>query len=142
MEVLIDGQPARPGDMGDIALTCTTNRVMPLIRYRVGDRGRLSPDPCSCGLPHPVLCDIQGRVGDVLLTAAGGRVHGTAVLGGLLKKVHAKGPSTAIGQILFEQHDSRTWTVLVQPGPGFGDEVWQTLRAVCAPSSGSSVRWS
>lgn len=123
VEVLIDGQPARPGDMGDIALTCTTNRVMPLIRYRVGDRGRLSPDPCSCGLPHPVLCDIQGRVGDVLLTAAGGRVHGTAVLGGLLKKVHAKGPSTAIGQILFEQHDSRTWTVLVQPGPGFGDGV-------------------
>lgn len=59
----------------------------------------------------------------MLLTAAGGRVHGTAVLGGLLKKVHAKGPSTAIGQILFEQHDSRTWTVLVQPGPGFGDGV-------------------
>jgi phenylacetate-coenzyme A ligase PaaK-like adenylate-forming protein len=132
VEILIDGQPAGPGDMGDIVLTCTTNSAMPLIRYRVGDRGRLSPDPCSCGRPHPVLCDIQGRVGDVLLTAAGGRVHGTAALGGLLKKVHARGPKMAIGQVLFEQHDHRTWTVLVQPGPGFG--------AAVAADLASSVR--
>jgi phenylacetate-CoA ligase len=123
VEIVNDGQPACLGDMGDIVLTCTTNRAMPLVRYQVGDRGRLSPDPCSCGRPHPVLCDIQGRVGDVLLTATGGRVHGTAVLGGLLKKIHAEAPRTAIGQVLFEQHDPKTWTVLVQPGPGYGDAV-------------------
>lgn len=52
VEILRNGKPARPGEAGDIVLTCTTNRVMPLIRYRVGDRGRLSPDPCRCGRPH------------------------------------------------------------------------------------------
>lgn len=123
VEIMNDGVPADPGEMGEIILTCTTNRVMPLVRYRIGDRGRLSPHPCRCGLPHPVISGIEGRVSDVLLTATGARVHGTAVLGGLLKHVHAKAPATAIRQVLFEQHDQQTWTVLVQPGVGFGDAV-------------------
>lgn len=127
VEILNDGEPAEPGEMGEIVLTCTTNRAMPLIRYRVGDRGRLMPDPCSCGRPHPVLSGIEGRTGDVLVTASGVQVHGTAALGGLLKKVHAKAPAGAIRQVLFEQQDPRTWTVLVQPGPGFGDLVVAAL---------------
>ena len=48
-------------------------------------------------------------------------MHGTA-LGDLLKSVIAKSP-TAVGRVLFEQHDRRTWTVLVQPGPDYGDVV-------------------
>lgn len=127
VEILNDGEPAAPGEMGEIVLTCTTNRTMPLIRYRVGDRGRLVADPCSCGRPHPVLSGIEGRTGDVLLTATGVQIHGTAALGGLLKKVHAKAPADSIRQVLFEQHDPRTWTVLVQPGPAFGDLVGAAL---------------
>jgi len=126
VEILRDGEPVEPGETGDIILTCTTNRVMPLVRYRVGDRGRLCPEPCSCGRPHPVIAGIEGRIGDVLLTAAGGRVHGAA-LGDLLKKTIAKSPPAAIGRVLFEQHDSRTWTVLVQPGPAFTDGITDLL---------------
>lgn len=118
LEVLRDGQPAPPGEAGDIVMTCTTNRVMPLIRYRVGDRGRLSPEVCSCGRPHPVIAGIEGRIGDVLLSASGVRVHGAA-LGDLLKQVIAESPPAAVGRVLFEQHDPRTWTVLVQPGRDF-----------------------
>jgi hypothetical protein len=121
VEILRNGEPVEPGEAGDIVLTCTTNRVMPLIRYRVGDRGRLSPDPCRCGRPHPVLARVEGRIGDVLLTVTGGRVHGTA-LGDLVKRISAESP-TAIGRVLFEQHDVRTWIVPVQPGPGFGDGI-------------------
>jgi phenylacetate-CoA ligase len=127
VEILQDGEPVRPGDIGDIVLTCTTNRTMPLIRYRVGDRGRLLPDPCSCGRPHPVLHGIEGRSGDLLLTSSGTQVHGTAALGGVLKKVHAKTPAESIQQVLFEQHDLRTWTILVQPGPGFDDHASAAL---------------
>ena len=126
VEILRDGEPVEPGETGDIILTCTTNRVMPLVRYRVGDRGRLSPEPCRCGRPHPVLAGIEGRIGDILLTAAGGRVHGAA-LADLLKKIIAKSPPAAIGRVLFEQHDARTWTVLVQPGPAFSDRITSLL---------------
>jgi phenylacetate-CoA ligase len=127
VEILKDGEPVPAGEMGDIVLTCTTNRTMPLIRYRVGDRGRLLPDPCLCGRPHPVLGGIEGRSGDVLLTSSGTQVHGTAALGGVLKKVHAKTPPESIRQVLFEQHDLRSWVVLVQPGPGFDDHAASVL---------------
>jgi phenylacetate-CoA ligase len=123
VEILKDGEPVAPGEVGEIVLTCTTNRVMPLIRYQVGDRGGLSPDPCSCGRPHPVLYGIEGRVGDVLLTATGTPIHGTPALGSVLKKIVATVPATAMGRVLFEQHDQRTWTVLVQKGPGFDENV-------------------
>jgi phenylacetate-CoA ligase len=120
VEILEKGKPVVPGEVGDIILTCTTNRVMPLVRYRVGDRGRLSPEPCACGRPHPVIAGIEGRIADMLFTAAGGRTHG-ALLGGLLKRAIATAPPTAMRHVLFDQHDLRTWTVLVQPGAGFGD---------------------
>lgn len=122
VEILRDDQPVPLGEIGDIALTCTTNRAMPLIRYRVGDRGRLSPDPCSCGRPHPVIAGIEGRTGDFLLTAAGVPVHGAA-LGEVLKQIIARFPPTTLGRVVFEQHDLQTWTVLVQPGPDFGHDV-------------------
>jgi len=140
VEILNDGQPVAPGDMGDIVLTCTTNRAMPLVRYRVGDRGRLSPEACPCGRPHPVLYDIQGRVGDVLIAATGEGVHGTAVLGGILKEIHAKAPKLAIRQVFFEQHDPLTWTVLVQPGPSFGDAVAADLAASVRAAFGQQCR--
>ena len=125
VEILRDGKRVDPGETGDIVLTCTTTRVMPLIRYRVGDRGRLSLDPCACGRPHPSIAGIEGRVGDVLLTAAGTPVHGTS-LGDLLKGVTAKAP-TSIGRVLFQQEDLKTWTVLVQAGPGFSESVGALL---------------
>ncbi len=127
VEIMRDGERVEPGEMGDIVLTCTTNRAMPLIRYRVGDRGRLLPDPCVCGRHHPVLADIEGRVGDLLLTAGGERVHGTAALGQVLKQALRDIPATAIARVLFEQHDRLTWTALVQPGPGFDDGAARAL---------------
>jgi phenylacetate-CoA ligase len=125
VEILREGEPVEPGETGDITLTCTTNRVMPLVRYRVGDRGRFSPEPCSCGRPHPVIAGIEGRIGDVLLTATGGRVHGAA-LAQLLKDAITRSPG-AMGRVFFEQHDPQTWTVLVQPGPDFGDGIASLL---------------
>jgi phenylacetate-CoA ligase len=108
--------------MGDILLTCFSNRAMPLVRYRVEDRGRLLPEPCACGRPHPVLADLEGRTGDLLLTASGRRVHGTAALGAVLKHASVLVPPHALARVLFIQHRPRSWRILVQPGPTFGDE--------------------
>ncbi|MGH7510477.1 MAG: phenylacetate--CoA ligase family protein [Gemmatimonadales bacterium] len=117
VEVVNNGEPVEPGETGDILLTCLTNRVMPLIRYRVGDRGRVSPVPCACGRPHPVIAGIDGRIGDVLYAADGRRVHG-ALLGDVLKVAVLKG---AVRQAFFDQRDRRAWTIQVQPGVGFDE---------------------
>ena len=46
-------------------MTNLANRVQPIIRYDVGDRVLMKPDPCGCGNPDPAL-RVQGRVSDVL----------------------------------------------------------------------------
>jgi phenylacetate-CoA ligase len=49
---------------------------MPLIRYRVGDYGTLSPDEatCNCGRTLPILSGIEGRMDETLYTADGRRI--------------------------------------------------------------------
>jgi phenylacetate-CoA ligase len=60
-------------DAGDLICTGLLNADMPLIRYRVGDCGRLAADgtTCSCGRTLPVLASVEGRKDDVLFTADG-----------------------------------------------------------------------
>jgi phenylacetate-coenzyme A ligase PaaK-like adenylate-forming protein len=43
------GQPAPPGETGEVVFTTLTRRGMPLIRYRTGDLSRMLTAPCACG---------------------------------------------------------------------------------------------
>lgn len=58
-------------ESSDLICTGLINDDMPLIRYRVGDRGRLSHEECKCGRLLPVLDGIDGRCDDVLYTSDG-----------------------------------------------------------------------
>lgn len=49
-----------PGEIGEIVLTPLNKRVMPLIRYRIGDLGRWILERCRCGREEPVF-EILGR---------------------------------------------------------------------------------
>ena len=66
-----DGQPAAPGELGDLVITDLRNRVFPLIRYRTGDRGILRAEPCPCGRSLPMMEQPQGRDIDVLHLPSG-----------------------------------------------------------------------
>lgn len=63
-EILVeDGTVRAAGDfMGEILLTSVRNSILPIIRYRTGDVGRLSFDDCPCGERSPVLAELSGRV--------------------------------------------------------------------------------
>ena len=76
LEVFEQGEPVPYGQMGDLVCTGLLNPDMPLIRYRVGDRGALSQTnmPCECGRTLPMLGSIEGRIDDVLYTADGRRI--------------------------------------------------------------------
>lgn len=56
---------------GEFICTGLLNADMPFIRYRVGDRGSRSPEPCPCGRSLPVLSGVEGRVDDLLITRDG-----------------------------------------------------------------------
>jgi phenylacetate-CoA ligase len=58
---------------GELILTGLLNSDMPLIRYRIGDRGAFSPTTaaCACGRTLPRLASIDGRSDDVIYTEDG-----------------------------------------------------------------------
>jgi phenylacetate-CoA ligase len=76
VEVLDGSEPLPAGEVGDLVCTGLLELDMPLIRYRVGDRGMLPTDqtPCACGRTLPGLGQVQGRSNDMLLTPDGRRV--------------------------------------------------------------------
>jgi len=56
VEILEGKQPVPAGTTGDLVCTGICNRMMPLIRYRIGDRGCLDDrKKCSCGRTLPVF---------------------------------------------------------------------------------------
>ncbi|MGY1720914.1 phenylacetate--CoA ligase family protein [Blastococcus sp. SYSU DS0552] len=72
IEVVDDeGRPLPPGEVGHLVLTDLTNRVFPLIRYRLGDRGALTGEPCACGITLPMMRQPDGRSTDVLRLPSG-----------------------------------------------------------------------
>jgi phenylacetate-CoA ligase len=71
VEVLKDGRPVQPGEVGEMVITDLNSFSVPLIRYRVGDYAVAMDDtPCGCGrgLPRidvarePIEC-VAGRGG-------------------------------------------------------------------------------
>jgi phenylacetate-CoA ligase len=62
LEILDDaGQPAAPGEVGEIVATTFGVEAMPLIRYRTGDCAALHTGPCACGRTTPRIGPIVGR---------------------------------------------------------------------------------
>lgn len=78
--VWVEVDPAQTDEdgVGDLLITNLDGYAMPFVRYRVGDRGRLSDEACPCGSPLPVLERLEGRRNDFLIGGGGRRVHGSA----------------------------------------------------------------
>jgi phenylacetate-CoA ligase len=76
VEIVKDGKPVPTGESGDILVTDFSNKAMPLIRYKLGDVGRLGENSCSCKRTLPILKSVEGRSGDFFVSADGSLVHG------------------------------------------------------------------
>ncbi|WP_044564394.1 glycosyltransferase [Azospirillum sp. B4] len=79
VEILKDGRPALPGEVGEVVVTDLNNFSVPLIRYRVGDLAEALDEstPCPCGRGLPRIGRIQGRAQAVILTPDGRWIPGT-----------------------------------------------------------------
>lgn len=56
-------EPVKKGEIGELVVTGLSKKLMPIIRYRVGDLGRWINKPCACGRKEPLL-EILGRCDD------------------------------------------------------------------------------
>ncbi len=79
VEVLKNGEPARPGEVGEVVITDLNNMCLPMIRYRIGDLA-VAMDPneaCACGRGLPRVGEIEGRVQSIIVGTNGNYVPGT-----------------------------------------------------------------
>lgn len=135
LEILNEqGDPTAPDEEGFFVWTGFLNKAMPLIRYRIGDRGRWQgAGPCACGRAFPLVVPTITRESDIL-RCPDGRVFSPRALNQLLKQS---------GSLRFCQfvHDGRD-RVVVRAGSGNGraaDEVRQ-IRADLQKLLGSSMQ--
>ncbi len=74
------GRPVDPGCPGEIVITHTATRAFPFVRYRTGDVGVLSDEPCACGRGLPILKSVLGRTTDFIVAQDGTVMHGLALI--------------------------------------------------------------
>jgi len=58
-------------DSGEILTTTLDTTIMPFIRYRMGDVGKLSRKRCACGRTLASIDDLLGRTGEIFVTQSG-----------------------------------------------------------------------
>ena len=126
------GTPLPPGEAGEIVVTHLATRDFPFIRYRTGDVGVLTEQPCTCGRVLPVLAEIQGRATDFVLAQDGTVLHGLALIYVLRELVGIKA-----FKIIQESRD--LVRVLVVPTSAFNASVEDQIRAGFAARLGAKV---
>jgi phenylacetate-CoA ligase len=113
----VDERPVPPGVEGELVFTTLTKEATPLIRYRTGDIGTVTLEPCSCGRTFARLTGLRGRRDDMLIVR-GVNVH----------------PST-VEQVLLEIGGAAPHYRLIVERPGVLDE----LTVECEPVTGINV---
>lgn len=77
IEIVDDNNiPVPKNTWGKILITDLHNYAFPLIRYEIGDYGRLLDRVCPCGCPLPLMDSVRGRQSDVIKTPSGIEVYG------------------------------------------------------------------
>ncbi len=105
------GRTLPPGEVGDLVVTDLTNRVFPLIRYRIGDRGALVDGQCACGVTLPLVRQPEGRSTDVLRLPSG------RALGHRLMAMFSAHPDSVR---LFQIHQRADFSIVVRVVLGAG----------------------
>ena len=79
VEILKNGEPARPGEIGEVVITDLNNFCLPYIRYRIGDLAVAMDNSVSCGCGRGLsrIGRIEGRVQAVIRGANGTYLPGT-----------------------------------------------------------------
>jgi len=113
-----EGRALGPGEAGEIVVTHTATRDFPFLRYRTGDIGVLSGEPCPCGRTLPLLKEIQGRTTDFLL-ATDGRI----VSGHMVEYTVRQLPGVERYQVVQHSRGRIEVRLVARPPFGAGDEV-------------------
>ena len=116
-------RPARPGELGEVAVTDLHNFGAPFIRYLTGDLAVARADGrCACGRSLGVLERVEGRTTDTLRDGEGRPVSG------LFFNVLFASLADEVRGFQVVQRRDRTIDLKMVPTDRFGDAVLERVR--------------
>ncbi len=134
LEVLdANGNPVRPGEMGEAVMTGLCSEAQPFIRYRSGDRVRITDAVCPAGRGLHVIAEVAGRNTDFIVRADGVIMHALALIY-VLRAVQG------VAEFKLIQHTVEDMDVLVVPGREFGPERRAEIESGIKARMGDAVR--
>jgi phenylacetate-CoA ligase len=131
-----DGSPLPPGADGELVFTTLTKEALPLIRYRTGDLGALSLEPCACGRTTARLIRLGGRRDDMMIIR-GVNLYPSAVEQ-ILMSADGVGPHWRL--ILERTGPMDEVTLECEPAAGSGDPAALQMQVERMLKEGTGVR--
>jgi phenylacetate-CoA ligase len=124
--------PVSPGTQGRVLVTDLFNFGMPFIRYDTGDRGRISYEPCACGLRSARLW-VKGRY-SAYLAFPTRRIHHLEFDGAM------DGFMNSIFQYQIAKRSDTEIVARIIPGPSFDEKVSARVKEHLGKLVGIDVR--
>ena len=115
-----EGRPVAPGEAGEAVITGLTSDAQPFIRYRTGDRVRLSAQPDASGRGLHVIQEVMGRHTDFVVRDDGTIMHALAVIY-VLRAVEG------VTQFKCIQHSLSHMEVQIVRGPAWNDQAGRAV---------------
>lgn len=85
VEMVKNGEVVNQGEMGSVVCTDLTNKLLPLIRYEIGDIAIAGYEKCSCGRGLPTLKSIEGRKSDLIKLKSGRVITPASLINDFIK---------------------------------------------------------
>ncbi len=120
-----NGTVLAPGTTGELVVTDLSNRVFPLVRYWMGDRGSLREEACPCGVTLPVMDPPDGRVKDAIRLP-----DGSSVAAGLLSMFRVAPDAVRLFRVHQSADYSVTLTVVEGSHPQAREQVEQVAQGL------------
>ncbi len=102
-------------------VTSLTNRVMPFIRYEIGDSGILRAGDCSCGSLFPLMEMEFCRSNDIIVTQSGKRIYPSYF-------IHLLDDVNGINQYQFVQNELNKITLNIDAAPKLAHGLQRSLQ--------------
>jgi len=133
LEFLRDGEPASPGERGEVIATSLFRSATPLIRYRVGDFATPSDEMCPCGRQMPLIKHVDGRMVDLLRMPDGRLISQHSVIIPIEK-------IPGLAKYKVKQESQHKISISIEKSKDFTERTLTQLREVCLELFGTDVQ--